>query len=460
MSKPMTSTPDKVDVIAGIASAVEAAYLDATPESGIWYERASRSLAGGVSGTVRWFSPRPMAFVEGSGSRASDVDGRTYVDCFLCGASLMLGHRAPQIMTAIATTASAGSIVFNPTEVTQLAEELQRVVPVAERVRLLNSGTEAILSALRFARAFTGRSRIVKFHGTYHGQDDQVLVGLNGRGHRLGAGIPAAAVAETITLSLGDLDAIGETLRGGDVAAVLVDPSMHHGGYWAASAEHYAAIRDLCDDTGTVLIFDEVISGFRLAAGGAQEYFGVVPDLAVYGKAFGAGERIGAVVGRAEVMAVADPTAIGRAPFAFQSGTGNDTRNGVVAALAAVRRYAELGAAGGYVQLDALASRLADGLREQFTRRDLPCLTRQLGPMVRVFLTDGPDEFEHCEALDSRPVNLFHLGLITEGVFTLPGSNDFFLSFAHTDADIDTIVSAAGRVLDRFGFARLGSSLR
>ena len=455
----MTPIPGNVDVLEDIAARVEAAYLAATPASGEWYERASRSLAGGVSGPVRWFWPRPMSFVEGSGSHATDLDGRSYIDSFLCGASLMLGHRAPQIMDAIAATASTGSIVFNPPNVTELAEELQAAVPAAERVRLLNSGTEAILSALRFARAFTGRTRIVKFHGTYHGQDDQVLVGLDGRAKRLGAGIPATAVAETITLRLGDLDAIADALASGEVAAVLLDPSMHHGGYWAASSDHYAAIRRLCQETGTLLIFDEVISGFRLALGGAQEVFGVVPDLAVYGKAFGAGERIGAVVGRADIMAVADPTAH-RAPFAFQSGTGNDARNSVAAALAAIRSYRELGAAGGYTDLDARAARLADGLHNQFTARGLPCLTRQLGPMVRVFITDGPDEFEHCDALDPRPVNLFHLGLVTERVFTLPGSNDFVLSFAHTDADIDSIVDAAGRALDRFGFERLGDSAR
>ena len=200
---------------------------------------------------------------------------------------------------------------------------------------------------------------------------------------------------------------------------------------------------------------DEVISGFRLAPGGAQEYYGVVPDLAVFGKAFGVGEKIGAVVGRAAVMAVADPSGRAPGPFAFQSGTGNDSTGALTAALAAMAAYQQLGASGAYRALAALAAQLAAGLRDAFAAHGIACHANQLGPMVRLFLTDGPATYEHCSRLDRRPINLFHLALLTEGVLTIPGSNDFFLSFAHTASDVADIVAAARRVLSRYQFGSI-----
>ncbi len=342
--------------------------------------------------------------------------------------------------------------MLNPRLSTLVAEELQRMVPAAERVRLLNSGTEAVMSALRFARAFTGRATIVKFFGTYHGQGDQMLVGLDARGTRLGSGIPDEVVSRTLMAPFGDHEALQGMLKGGDVAAVLVDPSMHHGGLWAGRAEDYRTIQRAAADAGALLIFDEVISGFRLAPGGAQEYYGVVPDLAVFGKAFGVGEKIAAVVGRADVMAVADPSGRGTRPFAFQSGTGNDSTSALTAALAAMSSYQQLGSNGAYRILDGLAARLGEGLRDAFAAHGIACHFNQLGPMVRLFLTDGPADYEHCSRLDRGPVNLFHLALITEGVLTIPGSNDFFLSFTHTARDVADIVDAARRVLTRYDF--------
>jgi glutamate-1-semialdehyde 2,1-aminomutase len=227
----MTDTP-----IAKLEQQIHAAYRDRTAASRAWYERACNSLAGGVSGTVRYFRPYPLYFAEGEGSRATDLDGHDYVDCFLCGASLMLGHRAPAIMAAIGETSRAGSLILNPTLSTELAEAVQKLVPGAERVRLLNSGTEAVMSALRFARAFTGKAKIVKFAGTYHGQADEMLTGLDHRPGRVGAGVTAASVSELIVTRLGDLDGLQRLLAQGDVAAILLDPTMHHCGLWRAIA--------------------------------------------------------------------------------------------------------------------------------------------------------------------------------------------------------------------------------
>ncbi|MEZ5220259.1 MAG: aminotransferase class III-fold pyridoxal phosphate-dependent enzyme [Ilumatobacteraceae bacterium] len=444
---------DAADALA----AIHDAYRARTATSAAWNERASAALVSGVSGSVRHFSPYPISCTHGDGSHTVDLDGNRYIDCFLCGATLLLGHRHPAIMAAYAAVVDAGSIVLNPARATELAEQLQSMIPSAERVRFVNSGTEAVLNALRIARAFTGRPKIVKFAGTYHGMDDQVLVGLDARGTRLGHGIPASAVADTVVADLDDLPALEALLAGGDIAALLIDPSMHHCGLWVASSDHYRAMADLAAAAGTLVIFDEVISGFRLAAGGGQAWFGVTPDLSVFGKALAAGEKLGAIVGRADVMAVCDVSDRRSGPFAFQSGTGSDATFGQASALAATRTYVALDAAGAYTEIADRAHRLADGLEHTFASHGLACHTTRLGPIVRLFLTDGPLDRTGAMRVPHRPIDAFHLALITEGVLTIPGSNDFFLSFAHTDDDIDEIVAAAGRVLDRFDLIALGA---
>lgn len=444
--------PETIATMDALSNRIHGAYRQRAPQSAAWFERASRSLVTGVSGTVRYFSPYPLYFAEGAGPRATDIDGNTYIDCFLCGATLLLGHRPPGVEAEIRRHLDTGSLILNPRLATEVAEQLQRMSPAAERVRLVNSGTEAVMSAMRFARAFTGRSKIVKFHGTYHGMSDQVLLGLDGRGRRLGAGIPAETVSQTIGADFDDLDHVRSLLAQGDVAALLVDPSMHHAGLFVGTKDHYRALRDAAHDAGALLIFDEVISGFRIAAGGAQEFFDIVPDLAVYGKAFAAGEKLGGVVGRADVMAVADPARRSGGPFAFQSGTCSDSTSAQAAALAAMRTYEQLGAEGGYGAIGELARRLGNGLQEAFAEHGIACRFTQLGPIVRLFLTDGPLDYAHCSRLDRRPIELFHLGLITEGILTIPGSNDFFLSFAHGQDEIDEIIAAARRVLATFDF--------
>ncbi len=445
---------------AAVRGAIHDAYRSRTKRSAAWHERASAALVAGVSGTVRYFEPYPLYFAGGAGAIATDLDDNSYVDFFLCGACLLLGHRHPELMAALAERAGSGSLILNPTLPTETAEQLQAMVPAAERVRFVNSGTEAVMSALRFARAFTGRDRIIKFNGIYHGMDDQVLVGLDGRGVRVGNGIPKSAVADIVTADFADLDALRARLRLGDIATVLIDPSMHHGGLWAGSPDHYRAIADAAHQAGSLVIFDEVISGFRLAPGGAQEYFGVVPDLAVFAKAFAAGEKLGAIVGRADVMGVADPSSRRRpGPFAFQSGTGNDSTFAQTAALTAMRCYARLGREGRYAQLAALAASLGSRLERVFAAHGIACHANTLGPMVRLFLTDGPIDYAHCSRLPRAPIDLFHLAMVSEGVLTLPGSNDFFLSFAHGPAEIEATVAAADRVLGRFEIAALVGAL-
>jgi glutamate-1-semialdehyde 2,1-aminomutase len=204
---------------------------------------------------------------------------------------------------------------------------------------------------------------------------------------------------------------------------------------------------------GSLLIFDEVIAGFRLAAGGGQQHFGVTADLAIFGKAFSAGEKLGAVTGRWDVMRVADPSGRLKGPFAFQSGTGNDTTVAQLCAQAAMRDYAQRQADGGYGRIAVLAQRLGDGLVATFAAHGVALHANALGPILRIFMLDGAANYDRASVTNRKQLNLFHLALLTEGVLTIPGSNDFFLSFSHSEADIDAIIAAAARVLERFDFA-------
>jgi glutamate-1-semialdehyde 2,1-aminomutase len=412
-----------------------------------------------VTGSLRYFSPHPLYFSSGRGAHTTDLDGHDYVDCFLCNGPLLLGHRPPAVLDAIRAHEGVGSLVVNPVLATQVAEQIQSVVPCAERVRFVNSGTEAVLTAVRCARAFTRKSKIVKFYGHYHGQDDQFLVGLGPAPRRVGSGIPDAAVSGTLLVRYGDIEALERALSADpEVAAVLLDPAMSSGGLWGSRREYLSAVRDLTRKLGVLLIFDEIITGFRLALAGAQGFYGVTPDLLTLGKALAAGEKLGAVAGLEAVMATVDPSASHATGAAFQSGTGNDGTVALAAAYGAIGAYQARGQDGGYPRLFALSARLAAGIRAAFASRGIPCHVNQLGPMLQIFLAAGEPSFERMSGLDPRPLALFYLALLSEGaLLSLPTSNHIYLSFAHTEADVDFLIGCARRVLEEHDF---GSALR
>jgi glutamate-1-semialdehyde 2,1-aminomutase len=428
-------------------------YRERTPRSAALFERARRSLVGGTTGNLRYFAPYPLYFDSGSGSRMTDVDGHDYVDCFLCNGPLLLGHRHPAIVAAINRHAGTGSLVVNPELATVAAEAVQEAVPCAERVRFLNSGTEAVIAAVRLARAHTGRTKVVKFYGHYHGQDDQFLVGLEPRSAPFGAGVPESSFASTVLVPYDDAEALADALAIQDVAAVLLDPAMHSGGLWGSKTEYLNEVRSLTTKHGAVLIFDEVITGFRLASGGAQALHGVTPDLTTLAKALGAGEKLAAVVGREECMRSLDPGRPPGTPAVFQSGTGNDGTAALAAGAAAVATYRALERDGEYQRLNALAKRLATGLATAFAARDVPFHANQHGPMLQIFLSTAEPGFETFAGLPTGPVHSFYLALINEGVLlSLPTSNHIYLSFAHSDADIDLVLEKTWTVLRKYDF--------
>lgn len=440
-----------------IRRAIIADYQLRTPESARQYARAARVLAGGTTGNLRHFRPYPLYFSSGSGSTVTDVDGNAYLDCFLCNGPLLLGHRHPAVVEAIRRHEPMGSLLVNPPIAVELAEQIQRYVPCAQRIRFLNSGTEAVLSAVRLARAFTGRHKIIKFLGHYHGQDDQFLVGLDPSGSALGNGIPPVAIANSVQVRYGDLDALTAALDGNpDVAAVILDPAMHAGGLWGSSTEYLRALRDLTAARRIVLIFDEVITGFRLSLGGAQAVHGVTPDLATYAKALGAGEKLAAVAGREDLMQALDPDRRSAGAAVFQSGTGNDGTGALAAGLAAVRSYHDLDVGGGYRLLIERTENLARGIRELFRRHGVPCHVNQLGPMMQLFFSDAEPGFEAFSRIPAEPLELFYLAMINEGILlSLPTSNHIYFSFAHSEGDMARILERAAIVLERYDFRAL-----
>lgn len=410
-------------------------------------------MPGGVSGNLRYFAPYPLYMAQGSGCTTVDVDGNEYIDCFCCNGPLLLGHRPNALSTVADKIEAAGALLVNPTLMIECAEALKRVIPCAEHVRFLNSGTEAVMTAVRCARAFTGKDNVVKFYGHYHGQDDQFLLGLSPTRAALGAGVPNAHFANTLTLPFNNIAAFEKLMREReDIACVILDPAMHSGGLWGASKDFLIAVRDATRKAGVVLIFDEVITGFRMGLGGAQEYYGVTPDLTTLAKALAAGEKLGAVVGSADIMAVFDPLA-SASPRAFQSGTANDGSGALTAALGAITEYERLAAEGRYQLLWRQVEQFDTALREIAEAASIPLTTNRLCSMMQLFHSRRPGSFEGYSGLNNAVLELFYLALINEGVLlSLPTSNHIYFSFAHDEGAFATILQAVTSALEKYPF--------
>jgi glutamate-1-semialdehyde 2,1-aminomutase len=443
--------------IDGLRNSIFADYREKTPLSAAMYGRARKSLSGGVSGNLRYIDPYPVYMTHGQGTSTFDVDGNEYLDCFGGNGPLLLGHNHPAVVESVERHLHAGSLPFNPDFMVECAELVQEMIPSAERIRFLNTGTEAVMTAVRYARAFTGKSKILKFHGHYHGQHDQVLFALGPNTDFISAGVPRAAISDMVVLSYNDIEAVENTLAADDdVAAVILDPAMHAGGLWGSQKVFLQALRELTKKHGVLLIFDEVITGFRMAPGGAQAHFGVTPDLTTLAKALAAGEKLSVVCGREEVMKVVDPNADSSVPRVFQSGTVNDGSVALAAAIAALKTYRAMDQQGEYQRLAALGERLANGIEAAFSQRGIGCHINQIGSMLQMFVSEKPASFENYHNLDMTVLSLFFHALINEGVFlTVPSSDHIYLSFVHTEAEIDLILEKVDTVLNRYGFAEL-----
>ncbi len=405
------------------------------------FERARKSIPGGVNSPVRAFrgvGGTPPFMVRGQGSHIWDADGKNYVDYVCSWGPLLLGHRAPEIVEALERALETGTSFGMPTErEVDLAEAICEAVPSIEMVRLVNSGTEATMSALRLARAATGRDLVVKFEGCYHGHVDSLLVKAGSGVATLGlpdtAGVPKAFADTTIALPFNNLKALGECFDfyGDKIAAVIVEPVVGNMGCVPPAPGFHQALREITARHGSLLIFDEVMTGFRVAFGGAQQLYGIRPDLTTLGKVIGGGLPVGAYGGRRDLMSMVAP-----AGPVYQAGTLSGNPLAVSAGLAMLRylkSHPEV-----YTQLEVRTARLAAAAPSSIT-------VNRVGSMITFFFTSAPvTDYDSAMKSDRARFAEFHRWMLDRGFYLPPSQFEAaFVSAAHTEEDIERTAEAA-----------------
>jgi glutamate-1-semialdehyde 2,1-aminomutase len=423
-----------------------------SPRSHELFERARRSIAGGVNSPVRAFRAvggEPVFFRSGRGSCLVDVDGHEYLDYVGSWGPLILGHAHPRVVEAVRAQVTAGSSFGAPTEVeVELAEAIRGAFPAMARLRMVNSGTEATLSAVRLARGFTGRDAIVKMEGCYHGHADSLLVKAGSGVATLGIpgspGVPQAVAERTFVLPYNDTVAARALLqeRGSKIAAFLVEPIAGNMGVVAPKPGYLEALREETRRCGALLVFDEVITGFRVAYGGVQTLSGIEPDLTCLGKIIGGGFPVGAYGGREDVMARIAP----EGPV-YQAGTLAGNPVAMRAGLETLRVLRE--STDAYKRLDAMGARLESGLKEAIREAGVRAHVARRGSMLTLFFTDQPvSDWTSAAASDTKMYGVFFHKMLEEGVYLPPAQFEtFFVSLAHTDSEIDRTVQAGRRAL-------------
>jgi glutamate-1-semialdehyde 2,1-aminomutase len=416
---------------------------------------ADRSLAmfpGGSLGEYDLPADEVIVLARGHGATVWDTTDRAYADFTMGWGSVLLGHAHPAVVTAVRAQLEDGAnFAYVSAPALALAEELTRAVACAERVRFCTSGTEAIAYAVRLARAFTGRPRILKFEGAYHGANEVGTVSLFPRrllafpeGEPTSAGLGRDAVADILVAPYNDLDTTAGIVRrhGGHLAAIVVEP-LHR--CTSPRPGFLAGLRRLADGSGALLLFDETVTGFRLAYGGAQQYYGVRPDLATFGKALGGGHPLGAVVGRADVLDLVREARLGEERYVwFASSVGGNP----VSAAAALAVLATLRAPGAYDRLFGLGEALRGGLRALLKEEGIVAHVQGDGPLAAVVFTDREVvDYRSAFTADRRRARAFLLGLFRRGIFLNPMSTKLYLSLAHGDAELGRFLEAARATL-------------
>lgn len=421
------------------------------------FTRARSVIAGGVNSPVRAFKGvggEPIFMRRGEGAYLFDVDGRRYIDYVGAWGPLILGHADPDVTRAVTEAAARGLAFGAPTEAeTELAFEVRALMPGLERLRFVSSGTEATMTALRLARAVTGRDKVLKFEGGYHGHPDSFLVKAGSGALTLGVptspGVPAALAAHTLVARFNDADSAAALFsrHGHEMAAVIVEPVAGNMNCVPPAAGFHERLRALCDEYGALLIFDEVMTGFRVAVGGAQALLGIRPDLTTLGKIVGGGLPVGAVGGPAALMDQLVPDG----PV-FQAGTNSGNPVAMAAGLATLKK---LKAPGFYETLNRHVEALTAGLSEAAARHGVAFTTHAVGGMFGLFFAEGPvRDYDDVMRADAERFRRFFHGLLGLGVYLAPSAYEAgFVSAAHTQADIDATVAAAEQV-----FARLSGS--
>lgn len=408
-------------------------------------------MPGGVNSPARAFGAvggTPLFIDQADGPYLFDIDGRKYLDFIGSWGPMILGHRHPEVMDAIRKAVERGTSYGAPTEAeSKLAQQIIDAVPSVEKVRLVNSGTEATMSAIRVARGATGRHKVVKFAGNYHGHVDSLLVSAGSAAATLGVpdspGVTPGASQDTLVLEYNDAEGLENAFaqHPGEIAAVILEPVVGNMGCVAASERFFAALRDVTQTDGAVLIFDEVMTGFRLALGGAQERFGVTPDMTTLGKIVGGGMPLGAYGGRADIMDNVLP-----AGKVFQAGTLSGNPVAVAAGSATLDVLAKDPP---YEKLESLGQRLADGLDAAAARHGIDHQVQRVGSMLTLFFNPDPvNNWTHADRSDRERFGKYFWGLIDRGVY-MPCSQfeALFFGVMHTEAMMDETIAAADEVL-------------
>ncbi|MBT8144471.1 MAG: glutamate-1-semialdehyde 2,1-aminomutase [Gammaproteobacteria bacterium] len=412
------------------------------------FDEARHYIAGGVNSPVRAFGAvggTPVFIDHASGAYLHSADGRRFIDYVGSWGPMILGHAHPDIIETVRETAKRGLSFGAPTQLeTQLAQKISELMPAIERVRMTSSGTEATMSAIRLARGFTGRDKIVKFEGCYHGHADSLLVKAGSGALTIGVptspGVPAAAAADTLTLPFNDLEAITDLFadQGEHIAGIIVEPIAGNMNMVKPRDGFLQHLRQLCDDHGAVLIFDEVMTGFRVALGGAQALYDVRPDLTTLGKIVGGGMPVGAFGGRTDIMSRLAPDG----PV-YQAGTLSGNPLGMAAGLATLERIAEPGF---HQRLEATTRRLIEGMAMCARDAGIDLAHTCAGGMFGIFFTDRKQvgSFADVMACDSEQFKTFFNAMLARGIYLAPSAFEAgFVSAAHTTEDIDATLEAA-----------------
>jgi glutamate-1-semialdehyde 2,1-aminomutase len=416
-----------------------------------WFERAARVIPGGVNSPVRAFrgvGGEPFFVARGEGARLWDVDGRAYVDFLGSWGPLILGHAARPVVEAIVEAAGRGTSYGAPTPLeVEMAEAITAAYPSIELVRLVSSGTEAAMSAIRLARGATGRPLLLKFDGCYHGHADSLLVKAGSGGATFSipdsAGVPGPLAQLTLTAPFNDLDAVGAHFRdrGGEIAAVIVEPVAGNMGVVEPRPGFLEGLREVTRAHGALLIFDEVITGFRVAYGGAQQRYGVRPDLTCLGKIIGGGLPVGAYGGSRQLMSHVAPLGA-----VYQAGTLSGNPLAVAAGLATLR---QLQAPGVYATLEARGAQFERGLKAGAEKAGVPFTVNRVGSMLTGFFCGGAvTDYASAKRADTARYARFFHAMLDRGVFLAPSQFEAaFVSLAHSEADLEHAARAAAEAL-------------
>jgi glutamate-1-semialdehyde 2,1-aminomutase len=424
-------------------------------KSKMLFSRAQKLIPGGVNSPVRAcraVGTQPRFIQRADGCHVYDVDGNEFIDYIGSWGPMILGHRHPAVIEALEAALGQGTSYGAPTEMEiLLAQMVIDAVPSVEMIRMVNSGTEATMSAIRLARGATGRDTIIKFDGCYHGHADTLLVDAGSGVATLAIagspGVPLSFIENTLSLPYNDAQAVARVMkaRGDQIAAIIVEPVAGNMGLVAPVAGFLDGLRRLCDQYGSLLIFDEVMTGFRVAYGGAQTLFGITPDLSCFGKIIGGGLPVGAYGGRRDLMVQVAP----QGPV-YQAGTLSGNPLAMAAGLATLT---EVGRPGFYESLDAVAEKLLTGLKKIAEKAGIEITADRVGSMLGIFFTKGPvRNFMDAKQSDLNKFAEFYQGMLERGIYLAPSQFEvLFVSAAHNDEAVNRTLEAAAETFGRMG---------